>query len=287
MTSTQMSTLPMPSIQLARSLQVGASDLAAMTPFELFKSQVESGSTEAAVDSMKRLSVVAIAMGEEQASKELLPYLTQMVMQNPPPVDEILLIMGQHLIGVSNFLTDPQYVKDFLPMLERLASLEETVVRDQAVVVMVHLAKRKVDPAPWIGLLKRLASADWFTAKVSAAGLVASVLSLVEDNSNHQTELLATFKELCQDETPMVRRAAAKHLGHVIREAGWTHREFGGTVLPALCRDEQDSVRLLAVSSLANVGDAFCEHPQWTIQNWLPIVKDGSTDMSWYVFFRP
>lgn len=276
-----MSTLPLPSLHLARSLHVPVSDLAAMTPFELFKSQVESGSMEAAVDSMKRLSVVAIAMGEEQAAKELLSYLTQLVLQNPPPVDEILLIMGQHLIGVSNFLSDPKYVKEFLPMLERLASLEETVVREQAVTVMAHLAKRKVDPAPWIALVKRLASADWFTAKVSAAGLVAPVLSLAEDNSNQKIELLATFKELCQDETPMVRRAAAKHLGHVIREAGWTHREFGGTVLPALCRDEQDSVRLLAVSSLANVGDAFCEHPQWTIQNWLPIVKDGSTDMSW------
>ena len=51
-----------------------------------------------------------------------------------------------------------------------------------------------------------------------------------------------------------------------------------------LQRQEQDSVRLLAVASLANAGSSFGEHAAWTTQYWLPIVKDGSTDMSWYVY---
>lgn len=281
--SAVMSVLPTPSIQLARSLAMGIDDLTDMAAFDLFKSQLESGSTDAAVDAMKRLPVVAVAMGETETAKDLLPYLTQLVTQQPPPVDELLLLLGQQLIPVSNYLSDQRYVADFLPMMERLASVEETVVRDQAVSVMVHLAARKIDPSPWIALVKRLASADWFTAKVSACGLVPSVLALVSA-TNQQYELLSIYKELCQDETPMVRRAAAKHLGFVIKEAGWNNREFGGTTVPALCKDEQDSVRLLAVASLADVGTAFSEHPQWTIQNWLPIVKDGSVDMSWYVF---
>ena len=96
------SVLPTPSIQLTRSLAVAdAQDLSTMTPFELFKTQIESGSAEAAVDAMKRLSVVTIAMGEAEATKELIPYLTQLVMQQPPPVDEILLLLGQQLVPVS------------------------------------------------------------------------------------------------------------------------------------------------------------------------------------------
>lgn len=302
------SILPTPSIQLARSLSVNPEDLESMSPFDLFCRQLESGSAEAAVDAMKRLSVVAIAMGEAAVVQQLLPYLTQLVMQQPPPVDELLLLLGQQLIPVSQFLD--HVVLDFLPMLERLASVEETVVREQAVAVLVSLAERSrqsrhsskhskgsgtktPDASQWMSLVKRLASADWFTAKVSAAGVCASVLALLNttsplpsssshDENSPQAELMSVYKELCQDETPMVRRAAAKHLGSVLKEAGWSHREFAGTVVPALARDEQDSVRLLAVASLAQVGTAYgMENPAWTIQYWLPIVKEGSTDMSW------
>ena len=312
------SILPTPSIQLARSLSVNPEDLESMSPFDLFCRQLESGSAEAAVDAMKRVSVVAIAMGENAVVQDMLPYLTQLVMQQPPPVDELLLLLGQQLIPVTQFLE--HVVTDFLPMLERLAAVEETVVREQAVVVLVSLAERCrqykqqhankssskfPDASQWLALIKRLASADWFTAKVSAAGVCASVLALLDASTTTgsstsaaaapqdetsattttQAELVAVYKELCQDETPMVRRAAAKHLGSVLKEAGWMHREFAATVVPALARDEQDSVRLLAVASLAQVGTAFgMENPAWTIQYWLPIIKEGSTDMSWYVW---
>jgi hypothetical protein len=40
---------------------------------------------------------------------------------------------------------------------------------------------------------------------------------------------------------------------------------------------------LLAVAALAQAGPSYGEHPTWTVQNWLPVLKDGSTDMSWYV----
>jgi len=161
------------------------------------------------------------------------------------------------------------------------------------------------DIGPWMGLTKRLGAADWFTAKVSAAGVVAPVFALCtakgrtgkmmksmdEDAAtsssstyyDQQLELLSLYKDLCSDDTPMVRRAAAKHLGSILAAAGWSHRDFCAATLPALCHDEQDSVRQLAVAALANAGKSFGKHPQWTCQFWMPIVKDGSTDMSWYV----
>jgi hypothetical protein len=150
----------------------------------------------------------------------------------------------------------------------------------------------------WMGVVKRLAAADWFTAKISAAGLVAAVLQLVQVTTTSTAavgpaaaaadlsfELLTIYKDLCADETPMVRRATAKHLGLVLKRAVANHRDFCSTVLPALCRDEQDSVRLLAVAALAQVGPEFgTENAPWTVQFWLPLVKDGSTDMSWYEY---
>lgn len=373
-----LSLLPLPSIQLARGLAGNSNFLEAlntMTAFDLFRIQLESGSTEAATDSMKRLGVVCQAIGPDDTQNTVLPYLTQLVLQQATPTpqvppspapgatdasavttpgasgsqaesplpnvllsDELLLLLGQQILEVNAVLTGQQDL--FLPLLERLASVEETVVRDQAVVALNALCEQKavavaaqsysVSTPPdnyynislWMALLKRLASADWFTSKVSACGIVAAIFALVNassrstssaastsgidgDNTTESSSanlgastetnvatpqqiqyydsLLSTFKELCTDETPMVRRAAAKNFGLVLKQAGWNHREFGAALLgPVLCRDEQDSVRLLAVSSLKDAGPVFGRtNPQWTIKYWLPIVRDGSTDMSW------
>lgn len=273
---------------MARSLTAGVEELAKMTAFELLKKQMESGSTEAAIDSMKRVAVVAVAMGADAASKELVPYLEATCFQQPPHADELLLILGQQLPQVADFL-GPTHCQAFLPMLERLCAIEETVVREQACIVVNHLVPivvadkghaKYIDSAQWVAVARRLAAADWFTAKVSACHVTAPVFTLTSDE-----ELLTTFKELTVDETPMVRRAAAKHLGKVLKAAGWQHKDLVVAALPVLIRDEQDSVRLLAVAALAEVGSSYAEHAAWTVQNWLPLVKDGSTDMSWCVYF--
>jgi serine/threonine-protein phosphatase 2A regulatory subunit A len=442
---TTLSRLPLPSIQMARGLvnlsvsgnstpsvgdttDTGTSNttiptntipIESMTAFELFKVQIESGSTEASIDAMKRLGVVSQAVGPNETSNHIVPYLTNLVLQQssssqsattPPSSssttttttpavttttaadgttttttttpatttttsttteataatttsnnnnlanvllsDELLLLLGQQILEVNDVIPNQQEI--FLPLLERLAAVEETVVRDQAVIALTVLCTQKAsivitdggsnnNPdiiAPWLALVKRLASADWFTAKVSSCGIVAPIFALVNATAPHTIKLteqaainavaianaegtstatdgsttttttdeavltadspspatpqqvqcyellLSTYKDLCLDETPMVRRAAAKYFGQVLKQAGWYHgREFGSALLgPVLCRDEQDSVRLLAVSSLKDVGPIFGQmNPSWTIKYWLPTIKDGSTDMSWRV----
>ena len=309
---------------MARSLHaLQPEQLNEMSALELFQQQLESGSVEATVDAMKRLGVVAFLCGPTAVEQQLLPYLTQMVLQpssssasspvepsassatstasatpsapaNVPISDELLLVLGQQLPAVAQVLKDPNKVPEYLPLLERLAGTEETVVRDQAVIVLQELCRRSataetpdaVRAVPlWMGLVKRLAGADWFTAKVSCAGVVPSVFGLVKaahpESASQQYELLALYKELCQDDTPMVRRAAARYLGSCVQQAGWGQRDFGAVQVALLAHDEQDSVRLLAVAALAQAGREFGEHPTWTVQHWLPVLKDGSTDMSW------
>jgi serine/threonine-protein phosphatase 2A regulatory subunit A len=368
--TTTLSLMPSPSIQLARSLGplVTVDALQSMSAYDLFVKQLESGSTEASMDAMKRLSVVAKTMGAEQARTVLVPYLTALAQQQPPPVDELLLVLGQELPAVCRLVGSggasasgaggvSNTEELFLPMLERLAAVEETVVREQAVVVIVELAKAAgglvsqtssscssssgaasasttvdaasaastaadgtttttaVTTAPsstsasaaaapsapvWMAMIKRLAAADWFTPKVSAAGIIASLFYLVPPTD--YIELLNLYKELCVDETPMVRRAAAKHLGSVLavnsnsssssssssisimqRNAvhQQQHRDFCLYVLPRLAADEQDSVRRLAVAAIGEAGTSYGENTAWTAQHWLNLVKDGATDMSW------
>jgi hypothetical protein len=368
------------------------------------------------VDAMKRTTVVAIHMGVEATLQELIPYLTSYALSSnaaaassasasaSPPPDEILLLLGQELIKVCEFL-GPNHIAqaDLLPLLERLASIEETVVRDQAVIVFRTVADQllaaaglptsspssspspasststtidafdAIDASSWVSVIKRLAAADWFTAKVSAAGIIPSVIRLVLASqslsapgqpfppttiSSTVMDLLNIYIELASDETPMVRRSAAQHWGQVANAAGWLYLRsdpptsssssssssidgpsdvhdhgttttmaaaaalsgglLGGAggggpnvsgisprqggvdasttttvtaatpppilqILLKLVADEQDSVRLLAVASLADVGLVFSQYPAWTIQHWLPLVREGSTDLSWYV----
>jgi hypothetical protein len=63
----------------------------------------------------------------------------------------------------------------------------------------------------YIPLLNRLSHGEWFTSRTSSAALYAPVYSNV--SAAIQEELRKGFAALGSDDTPMVRRAAAKWLG--------------------------------------------------------------------------
>lgn len=277
---------PAPSMTLARSIPQGVDELNQMSPFELFRTQMETGSTEARIDAMKRLPVVAYAMGSSAVTADLLPYLQQVALQQPAMDDEILLLMAKQMqTFVPALLGKPLPILDMLPVVERLAAVEETVVRDEAVVLMNHmcthvLASAPLDPpviSTLVSMAKRLVAADWFTAKVSAAGMLPKLYTLTK-----HADLSFLCKELCTDETPMVRRAASLHLGKFLQTLGSKEKANELiSVLQQLCKDEQDSVRMLAVASIADIGPTYGKSPEWTKELFLPLLKDGSTDMSW------
>lgn len=59
--------------------------------------------------------------------------------------------------------------------------------------------------------LQRLATGEWFNSRVSATGLFATAYPRCVPSL--QAELRQLYSQLCRDETPMVRRAAAHKLG--------------------------------------------------------------------------
>ena len=63
-------------------------------------------------------------------------------------------------------------------------------------------------------LLARLATNQWFTARMSSASLISAAYPRL--TREQQGEHLKLFAKLCQDDTPMVRRVAAKHLGKMV-----------------------------------------------------------------------
>ena len=61
----------------------------------------------------------------------------------------------------------------------------------------------------------RLSEKEWFTARISAAALIASAYP--KFTVGQQSQLLTNFAKLCKDDTPMVRRVAAQFLGPMVR----------------------------------------------------------------------
>jgi len=173
-----------------------------------------------------------LALGEERTRSELIPFLTETIYDE----DEVLLALADQLGNFTSKQIDKRYFKDFLPTisllqfpglvggpefamylippLESLATVEETVVRDKAVeslrtVAAEHSAQDlEIHVVP---TLQRLVSGDWFTSRTSACGLFSVCYPRVTQPV--KAELRANFRKLCQDETPMVRRAAANKLG--------------------------------------------------------------------------
>lgn len=69
-----------------------------------------------------------------------------------------------------------------------------------------------------VKLIEDLCHDEWFTPRVSACSLIAEaysrimILSETEDVSESLKTLRDCFFGLCKDDTPMVRRAAAKNM---------------------------------------------------------------------------
>ena len=97
-------------------------------------------------------------------------------------------------------------------------------------------------------------------------------------------QLRSLFGQLCDDETPMVRRAAATNLGKVA-EASVEDKQFiNDEVLKwfgKLTADEQDSVRLLAVDDCVSLSKLVSEEER--LKSIVPVALKFSSDTSWRV----
>ena len=139
-----------------------------------------------------------------------------------------------------------------------VASVDEVRVREAAVESLKDIAMKM--PADHISkhfyqLINRFSATDtWFTSKVSTCALFGVALKRV-NKIDIQNDLLNKFFELCNDSTPMVRRAAANALGEVA--ASLVDKEQQNRVLEVFSRllqDDQDSVRVLNVQNILALG---------------------------------
>ncbi|MGH0144147.1 UNVERIFIED_CONTAM: hypothetical protein FKN15_002112 [Acipenser sinensis] len=231
------------------------------------------------LNSIKKLSTIALALGVERTRTELLPFLTDTIYDE----DEVLLALAEQLGSFTALVGGPDFVYCLLPPLESLATVEETVVRDKAV---ESLRKISHEHSPvdlevhFEPLVKRLASGDWFTSRTSACGLFSVCYPRV--SSTVKAEIRQHFRTLCSDDTPMVRRAAASKLGEFAKVLELDYVK--SDIIPlftTLASDEQDSVRLLAVEACVSIAQLL---PQEDLEALvMPTLRQAAEDKSWRV----
>ena len=124
--------------------------------------------------------------------------------------DEVLFAIAEELGKCYNLQPDKTI---YLPLLESLAQQDETVVRDEATKSLTTICENLNDDElqnVFCPLVIRLAGCEWFTGRISACALFQHAYA----RSNAQKERLRKkFMELCQEDTPMIRRVCAARLG--------------------------------------------------------------------------
>lgn len=98
-------------------------------PIAVLIDELKNEDIQLRLNSIRRLSTIARALGEERARKELIPFLSE----NNDDDDEVLLAMAEELGIFIPYVGGVQHAHVLLPPLETLCTVEETCVRDKAV----------------------------------------------------------------------------------------------------------------------------------------------------------
>lgn len=250
-----------------------------LLPIAILIDELRHEAVNTRLHSIKKLDMISQALGPARTRDELIPYLGEFVDDE----DEILLALSEELPKLVQAVGGPIYAHVLLPTLENLAQVEENSVRDQALQGLHQVSTLLSESAIteyMFPLVQRLATNEWFTARIASCSLFTGIYSKCQPVIQEQLRSLFTY--LCRDETPMVRRAACSHLGKFAACADHAHvsTDFVAA-LTSLCQDEQDSVRVLIVDNIVALARLLSQQETVTLLG--PCIRNTNDDSAWRV----
>jgi serine/threonine-protein phosphatase 2A regulatory subunit A len=102
-------------------------DPSSLHPLAILIDELKSEDVVLRLNAIRRLSTIALALGEERCREELVPFL----MESLDDEDEVLLALAEELGNFTEYVGGPQWAHLLLSPLENLAAVEETLVRDK------------------------------------------------------------------------------------------------------------------------------------------------------------
>jgi len=251
-----------------------------LQPIQILIDELRSEDVQVRLNSIRRLSTIARALGPERTRTELVPFLTE----STDDEEEVLVALAEELANLAGELIGgADHIPVLYTALSQLANSEETAVRDKAVDslrrISVHLSETLIADG-FVSLVTSLATSEWFTSRASSAGLFPTVYARVSDQSI-QSRLRQLFSKLGSDEIPLVRKAAASNFAKLANAVDNNAAAEIVNVFKALANDEQDSARLLIVEACGPLVDKLpTELSREHIQ---PIARSFCHDKSWRV----
>lgn len=253
-------------------------------PLDFFIEEIKSDEAEIRIASVNRLNLIASALGPQKTVSELIPVLIRAVEEQPLSFDEeFLYCVAKQYAVLADYISGQDEV--LIPPLENLAAQEETAIRDQAIQSLCQIVERK--PALvqqyLVPTLHRLSVRnDFFTARVSACALFPTAYKYSEDSAE-KDKLRKAYVNICQDDTPMVRRAAANKMRDLVQVCD--KQDFLDdmiTIYKKLSQDDtQDTIRVAVVQATLVVAEMF--NAEENRQHTIKVIEDAVGDRSWRV----
>jgi serine/threonine-protein phosphatase 2A regulatory subunit A len=209
-------------------------------PLEVLREDLKDDSVEVQLEAINGLETIALALGHERTANELFAILDKycfpvevQAAKSPEAYsnteslsakEEVLAAIAEKL-GSSKFIDyaggSKPASQHMLPLLEKLAMVEETVIRNAAVISLNKVFdKLKADDVKQhgIGILTRLATpGEWFTSRISASAITAKLYRILTSDDDRKM-ILEVHKKLCNDDMPMVKHDAYKNLVDLLDE---------------------------------------------------------------------
>ncbi len=107
--------------------------------FDLLCEEMENEEIYSKVNAIHRLKIVILSIDKKEVESKLIPFIDKLIDQED---DEVLFAIAEEL-GKCYELLDDKLA--FLPLLEKLARSDETVVREQAAQSLIQISAKLSD----------------------------------------------------------------------------------------------------------------------------------------------
>ena len=242
-------------------------------PVAILLDELKSEDIDTRMAAMNRLPTISVALGPERTMKELIPFLESALEEE----DEVLFAMAKQLVNLVEPMGGIEEAWRLVPLLERLAMTEETIVRQQAIesfkAVIKELCKLpgdEVDVYVWPAI-QRLVTAKWMSHRQAGASLLTSLLAVRPE------EVVDYLLKLARDDSALVKRAAIPELAK-LSGINVKDKQTLLNVLRSIAEDPQDSVRMLVIPVLCSLS-----HEEGLLKTILSLIKQLFLDQSWRV----
>lgn len=214
----------------------------------------------------------------EKIISDLIPFIQKIL---PSEEDEVLLAISEEVPHFKTYLNDKQ-ITNALPIFQFLLGCEETVVRESAVEGMRKLILSLSDDQVQkdiVPLILNISNQEAFQWKVSSISLIRTTYPKA---GKEKDKLRSLYFKLCDDETPIIKRTAAKEFGPLCLVIEKEQVSSDMITYYKKFMAETDSVRVTILPSLVQLTKLFANSDLQKTTN-LQFVVAASEDKSWRV----